>query len=51
MCSSLVIRISHLLYFTDDDLQFVFKYIDPNDHEAPFVFTVKIDESGTYNSK
>lgn len=35
----------------DDHLQFVFKYIDPKDHEAPFVFTVKIDESGRYDIK
>ncbi|EDO27333.1 predicted protein [Nematostella vectensis] len=29
----------------DDHLQFVFKYIDPNDWERPFTFTVRIDSN------
>lgn len=34
---------------SEDNLQFVFKYIDPNDEEKPFVFTVSITNQGTYS--
>ncbi|CAH3177544.1 unnamed protein product [Porites lobata] len=35
----------------EDNLQFVFKFIDPNDEEKPFVFTVSITNQGTYSVK
>ena len=34
---------------SEDNLQFVFKYIDPNDEEKPFVFTVSINNQGIYS--
>lgn len=41
-----------MVYFAEDHLRFVFKYIDPNNPEAPFSFTVKVDENtGIYNSE
>lgn len=37
------------LHFSEEHLQFVFKYIDPKDEEKPFVFTVAITNHDKYN--
>ena len=38
-----------LLYSPDENLQFVFKYIDPEDEEKLFVFTVAITAQNKYS--
>ena len=41
----------NLFHFTEEHLQFVFKYIDPKDEDRPFVFTVAITSLDKYNGK
>ena len=41
----------NLFHFTEEHLQFVFKYIDPKDEDKPFVFTVAITSLDKYNGK